>query len=123
MKYYRIGKVYEITGLSKDTLRYYEKIGLIKQLEKDNSGRKKYSERDIEWIEFLKKLKTTKMPLKEMGQYADLRYMGDETSAERKKLLENQLLQIEIEIEKLIDTKQVLIEKIKNYEKMIKKSE
>ena len=123
MKYYRIGKVSEITGLSKDTLRYYEKIGLIKQLEKDNSGRKKYSERDIEWIEFLKKLKTTKMPLKEMGQYADLRYTGDETSAERKKMLEDQLLQIEIEIEKLIDTKQVLIEKIKNYEKMIKKSE
>ena len=54
MKYYRIGKVSEITGLSKDTLRYYEKIGLIKQLEKDNSGRKKSSERDIVWIEFLK---------------------------------------------------------------------
>ena len=123
MKYYRIGKISEMTGLSKDTLRYYEKIGLIKQLEKDDSGRKKYSEHDVEWIEFLKRLKTTKMSLKEMGQYADLRYMGDATSAERKKMLEDQLLHIEIEIEKLIDTKQVLIEKIKNYEKMIKKSE
>ncbi len=74
MKYYKIGKVSQMTGLSRDTLRYYEKIGLIRHLEKDESGRKKYSEKDIEWIEFLKRLKTTKMSLKDIGKYADLRY-------------------------------------------------
>ena len=115
MKYYKIGEVSEITELSRDTLRYYEKIGLIRQLEKDNSGRKKYSEKDIEWIEFLKRLKTTKMSLKDIGRYAELRYAGDRTSGERKKLLTKQLEKITKEIEKLLETKQILEGKIKVY--------
>ena len=121
MKYYKIGKVSQITGLSRDTLRYYEKIGLIRHLEKDESGRKKYSEKDIEWIEFLKRLKTTKMSLKDIGKYADLRYEGDETSGERKKMLTKQLEKIMEEIEKLMDTKQILIGKIKTYDEIEKK--
>ena len=121
MKYYKIGEVSKRTGLSRDTLRYYEKIGLIRQLEKDESGRKKYSSSDIDWIEFLKRLKTTKMSLQDIGRYAELRYAGDETSAERKKLLTGQLEKIIEEIEKLTETKQILIEKIKTYEKAEKK--
>lgn len=66
MNYYKIGEVTKIKGLSRDTPKYYGKIGLIKELEKDNPGRKKYSEKDI-------------------GKYAELRYAGDETSGERKK--------------------------------------
>ena len=115
MKYYKIGEVSEITELSRDTLRYYEKIGLIRHLEKDNSGRKKYSEKDIEWIEFLKRLKATKMSLKDIGRYAGLRYAGDRTSGERKKLLTKQLEKITKEIEKLLETKQILEGKIKVY--------
>ncbi|MCP1224670.1 MerR family transcriptional regulator [Sebaldella sp. S0638] len=121
MKYYKIGKVSQMTGLSRDTLRYYEKIGLIRHLEKDESGRKKYSEKDIEWIEFLKRLKTTKMSLKDIGKYADLRYEGDETSGERKKMLTKQLEKIMEEIEKLMETKQILIWKIKTYDEIEKK--
>ena len=121
MKYYKIGKVSEITGLSKDTLRYYEKNGLIRQLEKDDSGRKRYSERDIEWIEFLKRLKTTKMSVKDMARYAELRYAGEGTSEERKEMLVEQFEKIETEIEKLIETKHILAEKIKFYDKTIKK--
>ena len=121
MKYYKIGKVSQMTGLSRDTLRYYEKIGLIRHLEKDESGRKKYSEKDIEWIEFLKRLKTTKMSLKDIGKYADLRYEGDETSGERKKMLTKQLEKIMEEIEKLMETKQILVCKIKTYDEIEKK--
>jgi DNA-binding transcriptional MerR regulator len=121
MKYYKIGKVSEITGLSKDTLRYYEKNGLIRQLEKDDSGRKRYSERDIEWIEFLKRLKTTKMSVKDMARYAELRYAGEETSGERKEMLMGQYETIETEIEKLAETKHILAEKIKFYDETIKK--
>ena len=121
MKYYKIGEVSQMTGLSRDTLRYYEKIGLIRHLEKDESGRKKYSEKDIEWIEFLKRLKTTKMSLKDIGKYADLRYEGDETSGERKKMLTKQLEKIMEEIEKLMETKQILVWKIKTYDEIEKK--
>ena len=122
MKYYKIGKVSQMTGLSRDTLRYYEKIGLIRHLEKDESGRKKYSEKDIEWIEFLKRLKTTKMSLKDIGKYADLRYEGDETSGERKKMLTKQLEKImeEIEIEiEIIQDESISIGKIKSTMKQV----
>ena len=115
MKYYKIGEVSKKTELSRDTLRYYEKIGLIRQLEKDSSGRKKYSEVDIAWIEFLKRLKTTRMSLKDIGRYAELRYDGDQTSGERKKLLAKQLEKIIEEMERLTETKEILVEKIKVY--------
>ena len=123
MKYYKIGEASKITELSRDTLRYYEKIGLIRQLEKDNSGRKKYSEGDIAWIEFLKRLKTTRMSLKDIGRYAELRYAGDQTSGERKKLLSKQLEKIIEEMERLTETKEILVEKIKVYNETEKKQQ
>ena len=123
MKYYKIGEVSKKTELSRDTLRYYEKIGLIRQLEKDSSGRKKYSEGDIAWIEFLKRLKTTRMSLKDIGRYAELRYAGDQTSGERKKLLAKQLEKIIEEMERLTETKEILVEKIKVYNETEKKQQ
>ena len=122
MKYYKIGEVSKKTELSRDTLRYYEKIGLIRQLEKDSSGRKKYSEVDIAWIEFLKRLKTTRMSLKDIGRYAELRYAGDQTSGERKKLLSKQLEKIIEEMERLTETKEILVEKIKVYNETEKRN-
>ena len=52
-----ISEIAESTGLSAHTLRYYEKIGLILSVAKDSSGHRDYSASDLEWIEFLKKLK------------------------------------------------------------------
>ena len=91
--------------------------------EKDSSGRKKYSEGDIAWIEFLKRLKTTRMSLKDIGRYAELRYAGDQTSGERKKLLAKQLEKIIEEMERLTETKEILVEKIKVYNETEKKQQ
>ena len=85
-------------------------------------GRKKYSEGDIAWIEFLKRLKTTRMSLKDIGRYAELRYAGDQTSGERKKLLAKQLEKIMEEIERLMETKEILVEKIKIYNEIEKRN-
>jgi DNA-binding transcriptional MerR regulator len=76
-----IKKFAQITNLSPYTLRYYEKIGLILNLERDGSGYRRYSEKDIEWIEFLKKLKATGMPLKTMKTFAQLRNTGEKTAS------------------------------------------
>ena len=81
-------KVAECTGLSPYTLRYYEKIGLLLSIAKNNSGHRDYSALDIEWIEFLKKLKATGMSISDMKTFALLRTKGDSSIPARKKLLE-----------------------------------
>ena len=72
-----IKKASELTGFSEHTLRYYEKIGLIKDVKRNAGRRREYTEGNINWLLFLKKLKTTGMPIKSMKQYARMRYQGE----------------------------------------------
>ena len=81
-----IGEVANILAISVHTLRYYERIGLIQQVERV-SGRRKYSKADLAWLEFIQRLKRTRMPLKEILQYANLWYVGDSTIQQRKAML------------------------------------
>lgn len=76
------------TGVSAHTLRYYERIGLILDVPRDDNGYRCYAEADIEWIGFLRQLKATGMPLKQMQCFADLRRQGDGTAKQRRELLE-----------------------------------
>jgi len=76
------------TGLSADTLRYYEKIGLLRQVARDASGFRVYGPRDLEWIGFILRLKDTGMALDDIIRYAELRECGDATLAARQALLE-----------------------------------
>lgn len=84
---YTIGAFAERTQLSIDTLRYYEKERLI-QVGRDASGRRVYTDADVQWIDFIKRLKDTGMPIREIRAYALLRYQGDGTARERLRLLE-----------------------------------
>ncbi|MGE4405183.1 MerR family transcriptional regulator [Pseudomonas sp.] len=76
------------TGLSADTLRYYEKIGLLRQVARDASGYRVYGPRDLEWVGFILRLKDTGMALDDIIRYADLREHGETTLAARQALLE-----------------------------------
>ncbi|MCI0919674.1 MerR family transcriptional regulator [Pseudomonas stutzeri] len=76
------------TGLSADTLRYYEKIGLLRHVARDASGFRVYGPRDLEWVTFVLRLKDTGMPLEDITRYADLREQGETTLAARQALLE-----------------------------------
>lgn len=76
------------TGLSADTLRYYEKIGLLRHVARDASGFRVYGPRDLEWVSFILRLKDTGMTLDDITRYADLREQGDATLAARQALLE-----------------------------------
>ena len=118
MKYYKISEVTKLVNLNQSTLRYYEKVGLISTLEKDESGNRKYSSDDIQWIKFLIKLKHTGMKLSEMLKYSELRYIGDSTAKDRRELLENQLQKLKIEIDNLKETYKYVEEKIEFYKKM-----
>ncbi|MCF6755728.1 MerR family transcriptional regulator [Pseudomonas balearica] len=83
-----IGQFAARTGLSADTLRYYEKIGLLRHTVRDASGRRVYGARDAEWVGFILRLKDTGMALGDILRYADLREQGDATRAARQALLE-----------------------------------
>lgn len=83
---YPIGKFSKMVSLSIDTLRYYEKEHLIIP-DRDQNNRRTYSDADQRWIAFIKRLKATGMPIKEIKTYARLRYQGNSTIDERLQLL------------------------------------
>ena len=112
-----IKKVSEITGLGVHTLRYYEKIGLLIDVNRNSSGHRFYTDNDLKWIEFLKRLKETGMPLSEMKKFAVLRYRGNSTISERRKLLEIHNQRIRDKIKSLQKNQQSLNIKIDYYKK------
>ena len=81
-----IGAISRRTGLPESTLRYYEKKGLLR-VPRDGGGRRDYGEGDIAWIQFLRRLKETGMPLKDIRRYSELRYAGEATLPERLEML------------------------------------
>jgi len=74
------------SGISIDTLRYYEKEHLILPARKSN-GHRLYTENDMIWIQFIKQLKDTGMTIKEIREYSELRLKGDSTQKDRLTLL------------------------------------
>lgn len=84
----KIGTLAARSGVSVDTLRYYEKIGLLPKVDRDSGGRRAYGETDLSWIEFLLKLKATGMPMRDRIEYARLRAEGPHTAAARREILE-----------------------------------
>jgi DNA-binding transcriptional MerR regulator len=83
----KIGELAKRTGVTAHTIRYYERIGLLPFADRDAGGQRDYDESILVWIEFLKRLKTTGMPIREMLRYAGLRAQGDHTGPERRALL------------------------------------
>jgi DNA-binding transcriptional MerR regulator len=83
----KIGELSERSGLSRHTIRYYEKIGLLPNVERDQSRHRDYDPSILVWIEFLGRLKTTGMPIRNMLRYAELRARGAETENERYEML------------------------------------
>ena len=82
-----ISEVAERTGLSRHTLRYYERDGLMLTVDRAGSGHRRYSERDLGWIELITKLRATGMPIREVRRYAELVRAGDGNEDERLALL------------------------------------
>lgn len=82
-----IAEVAGRTGLTRHALRYYERIGLMLSVDRAGSGHRRYSERDLGWIELITKLRATGMPIREVRRYAELVRAGDGNEDERLALL------------------------------------
>ena len=110
-----IGDLAAASGLSVDTLRYYEKIGLIPRPLRDGGGRRVYDAETLRWVEFLKRLKTTGMGIADMLAYARLRAEGDRSSAARRHMLEARRRLVARQIHDLTDCLEILDGKIDTY--------
>ena len=111
---YAIGQFSKLTGLTSPTLRYYEQEGLL-SVQRDAAGRREYTEQDVEWLHFIKRLKETGMPIREIRRYAQLRYQGDGTMQERLAMLEEHHKNVLEEQQKLAKNLRKLEEKLTFY--------
>ena len=83
-----IAEAAEATGLSADTLRYYERDGLLLQpVPRSASGHRRYTEQDLGWIEMVTRLRKTGMPIRDIRRYATLVRGGDGNELARLELL------------------------------------
>ncbi|MBU7218847.1 MerR family transcriptional regulator [Staphylococcus gallinarum] len=109
----QVKQVAESLGLSEHTIRYYDKVGLFPFVSRDKNGYRDFSREDLYWIEFIKCMRQTHMPVSKLKEIAELYHQGSATKMKRKDIfLEHQ--QNLIEQKKLIDEGlQTLKEKFK----------
>ncbi|AON55612.1 MerR family transcriptional regulator [Herbaspirillum seropedicae] len=113
-----IAQAAQATGLSVHTLRYYERIGLLDPVERRDNHHRRYTQEDLDWIAFLKKLKATGLPVRAMLRYAELRRAGNtvESVSQRKALLQAHTLCVQHTLAELQENLAVLQHKLVLYE-------
>ncbi|SFB02859.1 DNA-binding transcriptional regulator, MerR family [Cohnella sp. OV330] len=109
----------EFTGLTEDTIRYYEKIGLLPYADRTASGRRAYSKRRLEGMVFLTRLKSTGMSLEEIKHFQKLYEQGETSLAQRVSILVEHKNKIENEIGRLLETQRIINYKIDNYNEVL----
>ncbi|MEP3199828.1 MAG: MerR family transcriptional regulator [Lentilitoribacter sp.] len=115
----QIGEFSKHSGLSIDTIRYYEKIGLMPLPLRDGGGRRIYRDDHLVWADFLDVLKSTGMGVKDMASYVELRAGGAQSIPERLELLTKHHLKVRAEIKRLQDVDAVLSEKITTFKAVL----
>lgn len=115
---YSIAEAARRSGLSIDTLRYYERIKLVDPPARDAAGRRVYSDEDLAWLGFLTRLRTTGMPIKMMREYAQHRRRRAAGAPRLKGILVEQRDSVRARIAELQSCLDVLDYKIDNYERI-----
>ncbi|CAL9437654.1 MerR family transcriptional regulator [Streptomyces sp. enrichment culture] len=113
--HYTISEVVAFTGLTAHTLRWYERIGLMSGVDRSHTGQRRYRNRDLDWLDFVGKLRMTGMPVADMVRYAEMVREGESTYADRRELLESTRRDALTRIAELQDALAVLDRKIGFY--------
>ncbi|WP_180250254.1 MerR family transcriptional regulator [Bacillus toyonensis] len=95
---YTIRDISVKTGLSKATLRYYEKEGLLPFVKRDCHGSRLYNDENVEWIKYILVLRSTGMSISQIKKYVELYHQGNHTIQERKQLILSHKKHVEDEI-------------------------
>ncbi|MEV6957171.1 MerR family transcriptional regulator [Streptomyces sp. NPDC051183] len=112
---YTISEVEARTGLTQHTLRWYERIGLMPHVDRSHSGQRRFSDKDLDWLAFVGKLRATGMSVADMVRYAELMREGGHTVDQRRELLERTRRDVRARITELTDALAVLDFKIGMY--------
>ncbi|MFD0897842.1 MerR family transcriptional regulator [Loigolactobacillus binensis] len=108
-----VSKKFELT---KDTLRYWERIGLLPAIERNQSGYREYSERDMNWVFYIKVLRNAGMTIEALIEFVKLYREGDQTTTARKSLLRDQRQELLDKIAAIQKTVKYLNFKIDHFE-------
>jgi len=119
----KISHVSEQWGIPVDTLRDYERIGLLPTVNRSESGIRDYSELDLRRVEFIKCMRGAGLPIEVLARYMDLVQQGDSTIEARKDILIRQRAQLAARMAEMQKTLDLLDHKIEVYEQKILEKE
>lgn len=108
----QVSQKYDLTA---DTLRYYERIGLIPAVGRTKGGIRDYSETDCGWVEFIKCMRSAGIGVEALIEYVTLFQQGDDTRAVRKQILMEQREQLLARMDEMQSILQRLNTKIEHY--------
>lgn len=114
-----ISEVSQKYGLPADTLRYYEKVGLIPLVNRKESGVRDYTETDCGWVEFIKCMRGAGLSIETLIEYVSLFRRGNRTLQKRKQLLIKERDALQQRVEQMQQTLNRLNHKIEVYEEKI----
>ena len=119
----KIAEVSEKYGLSVDTLRYYERVGLIPPVNRNGGGIRDYNELDLRRVDFIKCMRGAGLPVEVLIEYVALVQQGDKTIEARKEILKEQRALVAARLAEMQKTLDLLDHKIEVYEKAVLKKE
>ena len=119
----KIAEVSEQYDISADTLRYYERVGLIPPVNRNGSGIRDYNELDLRRVEFIKCMRSAGLPVEVLTEYMALVQLGDETIEARKEILIEQRNVLAAKMNEMQKTLDLLNYKIEVYENALLKTE
>ena len=119
----KIAEVSEQYGISSDTLRYYERIGLLPPVNRNISGIRDYHEIDMRRVEFIKCMRSAGLPVEVLIEYVGLVQQGDQTIEARKEILKEQRERLVAKMAEMQKTLDILDHKIEVYENAVLKKE
>ncbi|MCM3724261.1 MerR family transcriptional regulator [Neobacillus cucumis] len=102
--------------MSGNTLRFYENEGILKDIARDDNGRRIYNDENIEWIKLIRSLRLTGMPISKIKEYVELYEIGDKTFFERKEIMKQHKLEVQNKINENLKHLEVISYKVAMYE-------
>ena len=115
-----VSKEYDITA---DTLRYYERIGLIPPVTRSPSGNRDYGQEDLNWVMFIKFMRKAGLSIEALIEYVSLFRQGESTVAARKALLIEERASLAARIADMQETMSYLDNKIDHYDETMRRCE
>lgn len=98
---YTIGEASEALGMPVSTIRFYEKNGLVPNMQRTGSGIRLFGEENLEWMRFVERLKASGMPIREIRTFVELYQQGDSTIEERRRIIHKRRAAVERQIAEL----------------------